>query len=431
MKYTNYAYKEGLTAGIGNSKFGANDNMIAKSYMTFLLRALGYDDEKGDFQWASAIEFAKDIDLVSDEFAELVNSEVFIRDYIAKSSYECLFTNKKDSETSLVSFLIESEDIDENLGNEMTNNRIFPDDDYGKYEDTVLSIRKSLISESISLSKLISEYEKDDPVLWNLVKGEINRVSDWYDFDNDGLLDYLEIVRYNTNPNSIDTDGDGIVDNQENEFNEYCYYVTGKIQVVKPYDSNGIDIELVAGNDSLVSRYNGDSNFLEMYGDKNLSFEEKLELMSFGEVMFEEEIVGNCTATSNLFASMTKAMGIPTRVVVSFPMFSSEDSIDLNDVITNNVVLTSINHDEVEPGQYVNVPGPTSDHWYLEYYIGIQWVTFDSAVEGLSITITSIADYSTFDHYSQWMDNVEYNDSITDNLILLEAEENYPLYKGY
>ena len=57
--YVNYAYKNGLTKGIGNNLFGSNDSINSKSYVTFLLRTLKYNDSLGEFQYESSIDFCK------------------------------------------------------------------------------------------------------------------------------------------------------------------------------------------------------------------------------------------------------------------------------------------------------------------------------------------------------------------------------------
>lgn len=111
-KYTVFAYNNGLTEGIGNGKFGSDDEIKAKSYNTFLLRALGYDDSKGDFSWDSANEFARDIGLVSSKYYTELTNSIFLRDHIAKSSYDALLTNVKGSSELLVEKLVGSRDID-------------------------------------------------------------------------------------------------------------------------------------------------------------------------------------------------------------------------------------------------------------------------------------------------------------------------------
>ena len=50
-EYTSYAYNTGLTKGTGATTFTPNKQIKAIEYVTFLLRALGYSEEKGDFTW--------------------------------------------------------------------------------------------------------------------------------------------------------------------------------------------------------------------------------------------------------------------------------------------------------------------------------------------------------------------------------------------
>lgn len=56
--YVSYAYQNGLTQGTSASTFSPNTTLDARSYVTFLLRALGYSDAEGDFTWADALTFA-------------------------------------------------------------------------------------------------------------------------------------------------------------------------------------------------------------------------------------------------------------------------------------------------------------------------------------------------------------------------------------
>lgn len=113
--YTNYAYKNGLTKGKGNNIFGSRDKMDAKMYITFVLRALGYDDSKGDFQYTQALDFAKDQDIISiSDFLE-IRSNTFLRDHVAKLSIIALKTNVKGKSITLLGKLVEDGAIAKNL----------------------------------------------------------------------------------------------------------------------------------------------------------------------------------------------------------------------------------------------------------------------------------------------------------------------------
>lgn len=106
--YVNYAYKNGLTKGIGNNLFGASDKMDGKSYVTFLLRSLGYSDtdKVKDFTWTNSIEYAKTIGSLDEDLYFKMVSNKFIRDYVAKSSYNTLLQPLKGSTTTLMQKLV-------------------------------------------------------------------------------------------------------------------------------------------------------------------------------------------------------------------------------------------------------------------------------------------------------------------------------------
>jgi len=93
--YVNYAYKEGLTTGAGDNKFGSKEIILSKSFTTFILRALGYDDNNGDFNWADANDFGKKIGLIEDELFEQVVNEEFLRNHVVKLAYNALMTDMK------------------------------------------------------------------------------------------------------------------------------------------------------------------------------------------------------------------------------------------------------------------------------------------------------------------------------------------------
>lgn len=93
--YVAYGYQEGLTKGISETEFGSTNVIQAKSFTTFILRSLGYDDENGDFTWSDANDFGKQIGLLEEElFDQIVNQE-FLRNHVAKLSYNALITDMK------------------------------------------------------------------------------------------------------------------------------------------------------------------------------------------------------------------------------------------------------------------------------------------------------------------------------------------------
>ena len=63
-RYTAYAYRMGYTTGTSTTTFSPGGTMNFKGYVTFLLRALGYDDRAGDFTYAACLEKAAEIGLM-------------------------------------------------------------------------------------------------------------------------------------------------------------------------------------------------------------------------------------------------------------------------------------------------------------------------------------------------------------------------------
>ncbi len=101
-KYVAYAYSEGLTNGISASQFG-NSNAQASTYLTFVLRALGYSDTNGeDFTWNDPFTLAKEVGILTDD----VDTETFLRADVVLVSKNALAAKLKNSDTTLAQKLI-------------------------------------------------------------------------------------------------------------------------------------------------------------------------------------------------------------------------------------------------------------------------------------------------------------------------------------
>ena len=110
--YVAYAYEKGYTVGVSSTEFAPNAEIDAAQYLTFLLRALGYDDGAGDFLWSEAGDKAVAVGLIST--AENRNfATLFYRDHVAYTSYLALFTPLKDAGTTLIEKLLASGAVSE------------------------------------------------------------------------------------------------------------------------------------------------------------------------------------------------------------------------------------------------------------------------------------------------------------------------------
>lgn len=93
--YVGYAYAHGLTSGTSATTYSGNNTVTASQYITFVLRALGYDSST-DFQWNKAWELSDKIGLTNGEYNEKTTH--FTRGDLAIISYKSLSAPKKDTQ---------------------------------------------------------------------------------------------------------------------------------------------------------------------------------------------------------------------------------------------------------------------------------------------------------------------------------------------
>ena len=106
--YVGYLYQNGLTIGIGNNLYGSSAPIDEKSYIVFLLRALGYRDGNGeDFTWNTVEQAAVDAGLLVKGEA-LADGYDFKRSRLAQLSWRVMFLNHKREYKSLISFLYDN-----------------------------------------------------------------------------------------------------------------------------------------------------------------------------------------------------------------------------------------------------------------------------------------------------------------------------------
>ena len=91
--YVQYLYDNGLANGTSATTYNPTGTCSAQMYTTFLLRALGYSDSKGDFTYNGALDFGKKVDLVNDFNC---NTKNFLRDDVVAMSLTALDTEVND-----------------------------------------------------------------------------------------------------------------------------------------------------------------------------------------------------------------------------------------------------------------------------------------------------------------------------------------------
>ncbi len=104
--YVGYAYMNGLTDGTSATTFGGSATITASQYITFVLRALGYESGK-DFKWDAAWELSDKIGLTDGRYH--AGNTTFLRSDTAIISRSAIDTKQKDSEETLAEKLIENQ----------------------------------------------------------------------------------------------------------------------------------------------------------------------------------------------------------------------------------------------------------------------------------------------------------------------------------
>ncbi|MCL2044978.1 MAG: S1C family serine protease [Oscillospiraceae bacterium] len=111
--YVGYAYANNLTNGISDTQFGTG-RASAAMYLTFVLRALDYDDTNGaDFTWNDPFTLATTVGILPD----FVNISTFWRADVVVISYASLAVTMKNSSQTLAQKLIAADVFTLNLYN--------------------------------------------------------------------------------------------------------------------------------------------------------------------------------------------------------------------------------------------------------------------------------------------------------------------------
>ena len=118
--YVSYAYSKGYTKGVEVTDegvtFGTQYIMAPRDYVTFLLRALQYE-EGTDFTWKHAIDDGVTLGLLTEGERTLLTEHTFLRAQIVYLSYFTLSANIAGGETTLVSQLTSTGAIEASVAN--------------------------------------------------------------------------------------------------------------------------------------------------------------------------------------------------------------------------------------------------------------------------------------------------------------------------
>ena len=181
--FVGYAYANGLTAGNSTTQptFGGNDPVTASQYLTFVLKALGYDANT-DFNWRNPWELSDKIGLTDGRYNAATDKN-FLRGDIAIISDDALDKPVVGKNMALITM------IRQNLA---ASGKEMPEPEEPKpevpKEEPVL---KAIIPEGVATLK-IHETGEEDIRTFHAKKGSTYTISVWYDGEQMKEFDIAE-----------------------------------------------------------------------------------------------------------------------------------------------------------------------------------------------------------------------------------------------
>ncbi|MBR2001734.1 MAG: S-layer homology domain-containing protein [Firmicutes bacterium] len=181
--FVGYAYANGLTAGTSATTFGGNDPVTATQYLTFVLKALGYEVGK-DFQWTKAWELSDQLGITDGRYNE-VNPD-FLRGDIAMISNNALDKSLKGKDMMLLTMI--QENLSKAAYEQQQKEEAEKQEQEVPKEEPVL---KAIIPEGVATLK-IHETGEEDIRTFHAKKGSTYTISVWYDGEQMKEFDIAE-----------------------------------------------------------------------------------------------------------------------------------------------------------------------------------------------------------------------------------------------
>lgn len=150
-QYVGYGYKNGLTKGVSATQFGTG-NAGSAMYLTFMLRALGYDDSKGDFAWDAPDTLARAAGILPDG----VDTSDFLRADVALVSWAALEAALKGGSRTLSQKLMEMGTF---TSAEYTSARLFADEDGGTVVTTLGELQAAVADGNVTVIQIGSDMD--------------------------------------------------------------------------------------------------------------------------------------------------------------------------------------------------------------------------------------------------------------------------------
>ena len=99
--YTGYAFAQGLTNGTTADTFTPSAILSARAYAAFLLRALGYSETEGDYEWGGQFPFMARLGILTETAAARLDEADLNRGDLVDLSYSALTCRLKGDDRTL------------------------------------------------------------------------------------------------------------------------------------------------------------------------------------------------------------------------------------------------------------------------------------------------------------------------------------------
>lgn len=196
--YVSYAYENGLTKGVSESAFDPDAEVSAASFMTFVLRALQYEDcaETPDFAWDSPWKLAQECGIIKSD----TRRDVLLRGHMVEISYNALFAKIKGTETKLYEKLISSGVISKQLWNETQNNsqigggdytfsRKFRDEVYNTYLTSQIVGEEAAAQWDVEFLAKSPEEQEGLPPIYQMIR-DLNITREQFEAENEKYIGF-------------------------------------------------------------------------------------------------------------------------------------------------------------------------------------------------------------------------------------------------
>ena len=117
-------------------------------------------------------------------------------------------------------------------------------------------------------------------------------------------------------------------------------------------------------------------------GDPDWTVEEEFDHELYGKGMFYNQTRGSCTSSAVLLATVLRAVGIPTRIVVAIPI------VDQNDPDQIALIESNVRHDQVRSkitNGLARIGPGFANHTFNEVFVGSRWRRLNYAKLGQNI----------------------------------------------